>query len=231
MQNDSLFKHNLIFFLKKEEDKIPEAEKILDKKFSESSYKKLNLYLDQAIKLANLLDVPIDQLISKDYQLLEAFNTKEIKLFIVDIDGVMTDGGMYYSEQGDEFKKFNTKDGLAIRAITKEDFPVGIISSGFNKKLIQRRADLLGIKWLSVGTKPKIEVLKEWCDALHISYENIAYIGDDLNDLEVMQTVGLSACPADATGKIKGTARVILSKKGGEGCVREFIENYLSHLF
>jgi len=230
MENDSLFKHNLIFFLKKDPEKIPEAEKILERKLSESTLKKQRIYLDQALKFSSLLGLSLNLLTSKDFRLLESLGTKEIKMLLLDVDGVMTDGGMYYTEQGDEFKKFNTKDGLIIRKLTKSGFPVGILSSGFNKSLIRSRAELLGIQKIFVGTRPKKEVLLEWCEDMDISPQEMAYIGDDLNDVEMMQLVGLSACPADAVERIKSEAKVVLKQKGGAGCVREFVENYLSRL-
>lgn len=230
MDNDTLFKHNLIFLLKKDEQKIPEAEKILEKKWLDTKLKKQRIYLDQAIKLSKLLNLSLNELITKDYRLLESLGAKEIKMLLLDIDGVMTDGGMYYTESGDEFKKFNTKDGMIIRKLTKSGFPVGILSSGFNKNLIKRRAELLGVKKVFVGTRPKKKVLMEWCEELELKPNQMAYIGDDLNDLEMMRIVGLSACPADAVERIKAEVKVILNNKGGEACVREFVENYLSHL-
>jgi len=230
MKDDSLFKHNLIFFLKKDDTKLAEAEKILDKKINESVLKKHRIYLDQALKLASLVNLSLTDLTTKDFRLLESLNAKDIKMLLLDIDGVMTDGGMYYTEQGDEFKKFNTKDGIVIRKLTKSGFPVGIISSGFNKRLIQRRAELLGIQKVAVGTRPKTEILEEWCAELEIPPHQVAYIGDDINDFEMMQTVGFSACPADAIDKIKNEAKVVLNRNGGAGCVREFVENYLSRL-
>ena len=152
---------------------------------------------------------------------------EKIKLLILDVDGVLTDGGMYASEKGDQFKKYNTKDGMAIIHLTKNDFQVGIISSGFKAEMVKARATLLGIQHFYVGRGKKIEVLNKWCEELGISLSEVAMIGDDINDLEVMQAIGVSACPNDAVAKIKNQAKIILNKKGGEGCVREFIDNYL----
>ncbi len=149
----------------------------------------------------------------------------QIKLLILDVDGVLTDGGMYYTESGDEFKRFNTKDGLAIqRVVSKYKIIVGIISSGHNINLIQRRADLLGISKVYVGKKNKLTVLRQWCKELNITVNDIAYIGDDLNDLKCMQAVGIAACPADAVDKIKNISHIILNRNGGDACVREFID-------
>lgn len=148
-----------------------------------------------------------------------------IKLLILDIDGVMTDGGMYYTENGDEFKRFNSKDGLGIqRAITKHGLLVGIISHGHNRNLIERRAELLGINLVYAGKENKLAVLMRWCDELKIGLESAAYIGDDVNDMECMQNVGVAACPADAVEKIRKIAHIVLTRNGGDACVREFID-------
>jgi YrbI family 3-deoxy-D-manno-octulosonate 8-phosphate phosphatase len=149
------------------------------------------------------------------------------KLLILDVDGVLTDGGMYYADSGDEFKKFNAKDGLAIQRVIKRfGLAIGIISNGHLTNLIQRRAQLLGITRVYVGTGNKLEILKSWCNELQIELSEVAYIGDDVNDLECMLQVGYSACPADAVQKIKDVAHIQLTKNGGDACVREFLDTY-----
>lgn len=149
------------------------------------------------------------------------------KLLILDVDGVLTDGGMYYLEDGSEFKKFNTKDGLAIRRVIKQyEINVGIISNGSKETLIKSRAETLFINRVYVGHEDKLSVLQSWCSELNISLEEVAYIGDDVNDLQCMSKVGFAACPADAVEKIKAVAHIQLKKNGGEACVREFIEMY-----
>ena len=152
---------------------------------------------------------------------------ENIKLLVIDVDGVLTDGGMYVSESGDEMKKFNTKDGMAIIHLTKNDFQVAIISSGFKGEAVHQRAERLGIQHCSVSRNPKIDTLKSICKDLNIELSNVAIIGDDINDLEIMKVVGFSACPADAVNVVKSNVDVILNKKGGEGCVREFIDFYI----
>ena len=152
---------------------------------------------------------------------------ERIKLLILDVDGVMTDGGMYFAESGDQFKKFNTKDGMGIIHLTKKGFQVGIISAGFKDVGVSERAKMLGIQHCYVGREPKINILNEWCKELNISLDEVAMIGDDINDLEVMKLVGFKTCPKDAVEVVKKEVDLILSKKGGEGCVREFIDNYL----
>ena len=152
---------------------------------------------------------------------------EKIKLLVIDVDGVMTDGGMYFTESGDQFKKFNTKDGMAIIHLTKNDFQVAIISSGFKGEAVATRAKMLGIQNCIVSRTPKMETLKNLCDTQGITLENVAMIGDDINDLEVMKNIGLAACPVDAVNVVKANVQIILNKKGGEGCVREFIDEYL----
>ncbi|PLW92405.1 MAG: hypothetical protein C0592_10945 [Marinilabiliales bacterium] len=148
----------------------------------------------------------------------------ECKLLVLDIDGVMTDGGMIVNSDGTEAKKFNTKDGMAIKNAIKLGVEVGFISSGKNIDLIQYRADMLGVKHVYVGSSEKLDVLTEWCKNLNIPLSEVAYIGDDLNDLLVLQSVGLSACPADAVPAVRDVCSQILTRKGGEGCVRELVE-------
>ncbi|MGZ4034761.1 MAG: KdsC family phosphatase [Bacteroidia bacterium] len=152
---------------------------------------------------------------------------KNIKFLVLDVDGVLTDGGMYYSNSGDEFKKFNTKDGMGIKLAVKAGIKIGFLSNGINNTLINNRAALLGVEFVYVGNQSKIKVLDEWKEQLNIEYKDIAYVGDDINDAEVIGLVGLSACPADAVKIIKEKVNIILTGKGGEGCVREFIDNYL----
>jgi YrbI family 3-deoxy-D-manno-octulosonate 8-phosphate phosphatase len=160
-------------------------------------------------------------------QFVDRSKMRKIKLLILDVDGVMTDAGMFFTESGDQFKKYNAKDGMAIMALTKADFQVGIISSGFKLEMVKARADLLKIQHVYVGRDPKMMILTDWCVQLGISLEEVAIIGDDINDLEVMQNIGFSACPADAVPRIKRQVDLVLQTKGGQGCVREFIDNYL----
>ena len=148
----------------------------------------------------------------------------EIKMLIFDVDGVMTDAGMYYSESGEESKRFNSRDGLAIRNLNKLGWKTGIISHGININLIKRRADLLGISHVYAGNRPKTDVLAEWCNELNLSFSQIAFIGDDINDLPIIRVVGFSACPADALNAVKKEVNMVLSSRGGDGAIREWID-------
>ena len=180
---------------------------------------------DELIAIARLFNVTLDVLLKQD--LKARTKAKNIRFLVVDIDGVLTDGGMYYTESGDEFKKFNTKDGMAIKNLTAKGFPVGIISSGINRNLIQRRAELLKIENVYVGSGSKLEILKTWCADLNIKLNEVAYIGDDINDIEVIQNVGFSACPADAVQQVQQIVHTHLKRRGGDGCVREFVDTFL----
>ena len=121
-------------------------------------------------ELSDYFNISIDDLVKKDLSKINEILKEDIKFLVLDIDGVMTDGGMYYTESGDEFKKFDSKDGLAIRKLTNKDFPVGIISSGFNSELIKRRAELLGIKYVHADAVPKLGILQGWSKKLNIKF-------------------------------------------------------------
>lgn len=159
----------------------------------------------------------------------EMWNKKldKIKLLVLDVDGVMTDGGMYYTESGDQIKKYNTKDGMAIQHLVKSNFQVGVISHSLVSEMVKKRCDVLGIQNCYVGKELKIKILNEFCTNLGLTLENVALIGDDVNDLEMIRKIGFSACPADAVNTVKSQVNIVLSKKGGEGCVREFVDTYL----
>ena len=153
---------------------------------------------------------------------------QKLKMLILDVDGVLTDGGMYVSEKGDQMKRYHTHDGLALLELGKsKKLTLGILSSGFTEHMVQDRAALLGIEHVYVGREPKLDILNIWCAELGYSLDEVAIIGDDLNDLPVMQAAGLAVCPASAVSKVKSVADIILSRKGGDACVREFIDNYL----
>ena len=150
----------------------------------------------------------------------------QIKLFLSDIDGTLTDGGMYYSENGDELKKFNTRDGMGMSMLREKGIKVGIITSE-NRELNQRRADKLKLDFFYQGKKNggKLAVAKEICEQIGITLQEVAYIGDDVNCIELLSAVGMAACPADADALVKAIPGIhVMEKRGGEGCVREFCE-------
>lgn len=148
------------------------------------------------------------------------------KLILTDIDGVWTDGGMYYDEKGNEFKKFNTYDSAGVLFCKLLKIPFGIIT-GENSKSVKRRAEKLKIAHLFLGVKNKVDVVTDLCNSLSITLEDVAYIGDDINDFNLLKKVGLSACPNSAPDYIKEIVDWKLDKKGGEGVFREFVEKIL----
>lgn len=151
----------------------------------------------------------------------------KIKLLVLDVDGVMTDGSLYYTDEGSHLKKYNAKDGMAIARLTKDNFQVAIISSGSNAKTVEVRAEMLGIQHCSVNKEPKLTRLEGVCASLKIDFEEVAMIGDDINDIEIMEKCGFAACPADAVPEVKNTVDLVLAKNGGNGCIREFVDEYL----
>ena len=162
--------------------------------------------------------------------ILNKDRSTEIKVFLTDVDGTLTDAGMYYGEDGNEFKKFNTRDGKGFEILRKAGIKTGIITSE-NTKIVSNRAEKLKVDYLYQGVEHqgKLEVVKEICRIEGVELENIAYIGDDLNCKDLLIKAGLSACPSDAIEEVKLIPGIrILSKSGGSGAVREFIDCILN---
>jgi len=152
----------------------------------------------------------------------------EVKLFLSDIDGVLTDAGMYYTENGDELKKFSTYDGMGFKLLRGVGIKTGIVTSE-SRSLNKRRAEKLKVDFLYQGINNKLKIVTELCNSKDVDLQNVAYIGDDINDFEVLCKVGVAACPINASEKIKNIPGIIqLTKRGGEGAVREFIELILN---
>ena len=152
-----------------------------------------------------------------------------IKLFLSDVDGTLTDGGMYYGENGEELKKFNTHDGKGFELLRNTGIKIGIITSE-NTKIVENRAKKMKVDYLYQGLehKGKLDTAKEICEKENITLSEVAYIGDDINCKELLCSVGVAACPVNAIRSIKSIPNIIhLSKSGGNGAVREFIENIL----
>ena len=152
----------------------------------------------------------------------------KIKIFLSDVDGVLTDAGMYYTENGDEMKKFCTYDGMGFQLLQKTGVKVGIVTTE-DRKLNRRRARKLGLDFDFHGVKDKLGIVKDLCVKVNISLDEVAYIGDDVNCFELLSHVGIAACPSNAVEKIKLIPNIIhLEKSGGEGVVREFVRLILS---
>ncbi len=149
---------------------------------------------------------------------------KHIKLLITDCDGVLTDAGVYYGENGEVLKKFNIRDGMGVERLRKSANIETAIITGEISPSVAKRAEKLKITELHLGIKDKLQVLIQIMVNRNLTKNNIAYIGDDVNDIEIMQNVGLTACPSDAISFTKEIADYICENKGGEGCFREFAE-------
>lgn len=150
------------------------------------------------------------------------------KLILTDIDGVWTDGGMYYDGTNIELKKFNTYDSAGVLFAHHLGIPVGILT-GENTEIVRRRANKLKIDYLFLGVKDKVAVASSLCEELKISLKDVAYIGDDINDIALLKTVGWAGVPASAPDYVKSLSTVQLDKKGGEGVFREFVERLLTY--
>jgi len=148
------------------------------------------------------------------------------KLIVTDIDGVWTDGGMYYDQTGNEWKKFNTSDSAGVLWCRLNDIPVAIVT-GEETEIVRRRAEKLKIDHLYLGVKNKIQVLETLMVELGIEWKDVAYIGDDINDYLVLQKVGHSGCPDNAPEYIKSIVHSVIPVKGGDGAFRAFVEMIL----
>jgi 3-deoxy-D-manno-octulosonate 8-phosphate phosphatase (KDO 8-P phosphatase) len=151
-----------------------------------------------------------------------------IKLIVLDVDGTLTDGTITYSSSGDDIKSFNVKDGLGIEGWVNMGRDVAVIT-GRRSAVIARRANELRIKYFFEGVKNKKEVLLNLMNELSLSQEEVACIGDDLNDMSMLSVSGLTFAPNDACYFIKDNIDIVLSTKGGHGAVREMIEYIIKH--
>ncbi len=183
--------------------------------------------LESLLLIARETSLPMEHLLLKDLALREEIRNRNIKMLIMDCDGVLTDGAMIFTKNQDEIKRFNAKDGQGIKQCHKLGLLTGIISAGISTGLVEKRAEMLGVPHVYVGKQPKLEILSGWLEKLQLNFRDIAYIGDDITDIEILEKAGTSFCPADAVSAVKRVSEVVLSLRGGEGCVRELIEEYL----
>lgn len=146
-----------------------------------------------------------------------------IKLLVMDVDGTLTDGTMYYSAEGESLKRFSTRDGMAINLLRRAGIDSAIMTSE-QSEIALKRGKKLGIEEIILGTHDKCSSIVELADRRAIPLEAIAYIGDDVNDAHVMKLCGLTACPSDAVEIIKEIVHYICNVSGGNGAVREFAE-------
>jgi len=152
-----------------------------------------------------------------------ARKARGIKLFVSDVDGVLTDAGMYYSENGDELKKFNTRDGMAFALLRKAGIKTAIVTSE-NTRIVARRAEKLKIEFLRQGVSDKLTSVKELAKEVGIGLDEVCFVGDDMNDTAILRRVGFACCPADARPENRAASHYTSSVRGGEGCVREIVD-------
>lgn len=148
------------------------------------------------------------------------------KLFITDIDGVWTDGGMYYTADGDVMKRFCVKDGWGVIFLRHLGVPVAIMT-GENTPIVARRAAKLKIDECHLGVKDKLTLAREVCGRMGITLDDVAFIGDDINDLPLLKAVGCSGCPSNTPDYVKAYVDYVGTVHGGQGAFREFVETIL----
>jgi YrbI family 3-deoxy-D-manno-octulosonate 8-phosphate phosphatase len=153
---------------------------------------------------------------------------KKIKLLLMDCDGVLTDGRLYFSKDGEAMKVFDVRDGQGIVSWHKAGFQSGIISGRGADAIVQARADDLGIKYVRTRSKDKVSEMREIASDARLSFDEIAFVGDDIGDIEVMRSVGISFSVADAIEEVKAIAAYKTKAKGGRGAVREVIDLLLN---
>ena len=152
---------------------------------------------------------------------------KPLRLVVSDVDGVLTDGGLYYSLEGELMKRFNSRDGIAFGLLKSTGYLTALLSSGRMREIVKHRAEDLQVDlWYSVEAQ-KEEVVEKWVAELGIQWSEVCYIGDDLHDLVPMQRAGWSVCPSDAVAKIQEVADIVIKTPGGAGCFRELADTYL----
>lgn len=146
-----------------------------------------------------------------------------IRLVVMDVDGVLTDGKITYSSSGEELKHFNVKDGLGISLGRRAGISFGIITAR-ESEMLRRRAAELDIEHVIQKTRTKLPALEQLVSELGLTFEQVSYIGDDLPDLPCMEKVGLAACPGDAAHELQAMADLVSNERGGDGAVREILE-------
>jgi 3-deoxy-D-manno-octulosonate 8-phosphate phosphatase (KDO 8-P phosphatase) len=152
---------------------------------------------------------------------------KQIRLFVFDVDGVLTDGKLLLLDDGQMARTMNIRDGYALQLAIKKGYEVLVISGGTSEGSVQNRLNKLGIQQIYMGIKDKVKVLQDFMHSQQFNAAQILYMGDDLPDLEAMKLASLPTCPADAAPEIKSVSHYISPFKGGEGCVRDVIEKVL----
>lgn len=150
----------------------------------------------------------------------------DIRVFVLDVDGVLTDGSLHISANGELLRTMNVKDGFAMKVAIEQGYNICVISGGKNE-IVKKRLKDLGVSDIYLGAGNKLDVLKDYVEIYGLSYDQMLYMGDDIPDKWVMEQVALPCCPQDAVPEIKGISKYISHKKGGKGAVRDVIEQVL----
>ena len=151
----------------------------------------------------------------------------KIKNFVFDVDGVFTDGSIIVDNSGNELRVFSTRDGIAVKLATDKGYNFCVISGGKNEG-VRKRLNKLGIKNVYLGVNNKMEVFKSFMNDNNLKTTETMFMGDDIPDIQILKMVGLSCCPNDAANEVREVVDYISIKKGGEGCVRDIIEQVLT---
>lgn len=182
---------------------------------------------DTAFEIDEPSDWIIVEALMKRHKTNQNINEADVKMFLTDCDGCLTDGGMYYSEDGDELKKFNTRDGMGFALLKTRGIITGIVT-GERTNIVERRAQKLQINEVHQGVRNKLDVIEQIATKYHVTLDEIAYVGDDINDIGVFEKVGFPCTVNNASEDIKEKVKYVSKRNGGEGAVREIIDMILA---
>ena len=157
------------------------------------------------------------------------FNIKKIKILLTDVDGVLTDGGMYYTSEGDHMKRFHARDGMGVTLLRKKGIHTIIVTKE-KTTIVRKWAKKMKIEKICDGVQNKEEILEEICKKYDVSANEVGYIGDDVNDVGLLKKVGFSASPKDGTMQVQKIVNYVCIKKGGEGVFREIADLIISNI-
>lgn len=217
---DGYLVENGAFYISSKEDLIKSQNRV------SGNIKAVDMNEDTFFEIDEPSDWVIIEALMKKNGITAPSDIPEIKMFLTDCDGCLTDGGMYYSEKGDELKKFNTRDGMGFALLRQKGILTGIITSE-DVDLNRRRAEKLKLDILEAGCKDKVSAIKRLCEERKIDPKNVCYIGDDINDVDAIKMVGYGCAPADAMPQVKSVAKLITTSKGGEGVIREVVKKII----
>ena len=220
---DGYLVENGAFYITSKENLIKSKNRV------SGNIKTVEMSEDTFFEIDELSDWIIIEALMRKKGIAASVEIPDIKLFLTDCDGCLTDGGMYYSEYGDELKKFNTRDGMGFALLRKKGILTGIITSE-NVELNRRRAEKLKLDILETGCQDKVAAVKRICKEYGVELQNVCYIGDDINDVGLMKIVGYSCAPADAMEEAKETAKYVAHTKGGAGVIREMADILMNTL-